>query len=167
MENPNIKMVAMPEYEDLKLDAEGTATYLGVDYQTLANWRWKKKGPQFVQSKDGAKVYYRISDLNRWLRSQRHGFDSNPDESVGYHECVEFKTIEAYPDGRLDPVNAAKYIGVTEGTLSGWRSKKIGPSFIKFSSETSTRGAGRVFYYLEDIDRWMDRQRVKTKEGGA
>jgi hypothetical protein len=51
-----------------------------------------------------------------------------------------------YPDGRLDSVNAAKYIGAKPKTLAQWRCEGKGPQFIK---------RGRIFYFKEDLDIWL------------
>ncbi len=50
-------------------------------------------------------------------------------------------------DGRMNPKNAAVYLGQAEKTLAMWRSKGTGPQFIKPN--------GRVFYYQEDLDAWL------------
>jgi hypothetical protein len=47
------------------------------------------------------------------------------------------------PDGRMDTVSAAAYVGVAPKTLAMWRWQGIGPRFIK---------RGRIFYYREDLD---------------
>lgn len=52
-----------------------------------------------------------------------------------------------YPDGRLDAVNAAKYIGAKPKTLAQWRCQGKGPQFIK---------RGRIFYFKEDLDNWLN-----------
>ena len=36
--------------------------------QTLARWRFERKGPRYV--KVGSKVLYRGEDLNRWVESR-------------------------------------------------------------------------------------------------
>lgn len=38
----------------------------GLDVGTLANLRWKKKGPKFF--KVGRRVYYFLKDVEDWLR---------------------------------------------------------------------------------------------------
>jgi hypothetical protein len=50
------------------------------------------------------------------------------------------------PDGRVDTKNTAFYLGVTEKTLAMWRCQGKGPRFIK---------RGRVFYFKEDLDAWI------------
>lgn len=39
---------------------------------TLANWRWKKRGPKWVKLGKGrqSKVVYRLSDVQRYERQQ-------------------------------------------------------------------------------------------------
>lgn len=62
--------------------------------------------------------------------------------------------IEVFPDGRLDVVNAARYLGLKEKTLAMMRCDGSGPQFIK---------RGRIFYFKEDLDAWLNQSgKVKT-----
>jgi len=45
------------------------ARYYGIPEQTLANWRCRKVGPQFVKA-EGKKILYRRKDIEDWL--ERH-----------------------------------------------------------------------------------------------
>lgn len=67
------------------------------------------------------------------------------------------KTVDVtmYPDGRLDTVNAAKYLGRSKKTLDCWRVNGTGPKFIK-------TGGARVFYFLTDLDEWLNGARVTS-----
>lgn len=69
----------------------------------------------------------------------------------------EMKTVDItmYPDGRLDASNAAKYLGRSTKTLDSWRVYGGGPKFIK-------TGGGRVFYFLADLDEWLNESRVTS-----
>jgi len=60
---------------------------------------------------------------------------------------IETVTVKMYPDGRLDTKNAALYLGLEEKTLAMKRSEGTGPSFIK---------RGRIFYFKEDLDAWIN-----------
>lgn len=62
---------------------------------------------------------------------------------------VQINTINiiTYPDGRLDTKNASLYLGLKEKTLAMMRSNGTGPQFIK---------RGRIFYYQEDLDNWLN-----------
>lgn len=51
-----------------------------------------------------------------------------------------------YPDGRLDTLNAAKYLGISLKTLAMMRTRGTGPKFIK---------PGRIFYYKADLTEWL------------
>lgn len=62
---------------------------------------------------------------------------------------IEKIKVVAYPDGRLDTENAARFLGLSPKTLAIMRSEGRGPSFIK---------QGRIFYYLDDLQAWMERQ---------
>jgi len=59
---------------------------------------------------------------------------------------MEIRDIEILPDGRMDTVNAALYIGLSQKTLAMKRSAGNGPRFIK---------RGKIFYRKEDLDEWI------------
>jgi len=59
---------------------------------------------------------------------------------------METVKVTAYPDGRMDSKNAAKYLGKSPKTLDMYRCKGGGPKFIK---------RGRVFYFIADLDAWL------------
>jgi len=61
--------------------------------------------------------------------------------------------LTVYPDGRMDSRNSATYLGVSEGTLALWRSRGIGPKFIKRS---------RIWYLIEDLDAWLAEARCQS-----
>src|SRR5256885_2983484 len=54
--------------------------------------------------------------------------------------------VTILPDGRMDRKNAARYLGLSVKTLAMHVSRGTGPKFIK---------RGRVFYFREDLDRWL------------
>lgn len=60
---------------------------------------------------------------------------------------TENKKVAFYPDGRMDTKNAAAYLGLSVKTLAMKRSNGTGPKFIK---------QGRIFYYKEDLDKWIN-----------
>lgn len=60
---------------------------------------------------------------------------------------IESIHITMFPDGRLDAKNAALYLGFKDKTLAIMRGNGSGPKFIK---------KGRVFYYKEDLDNWLN-----------
>jgi hypothetical protein len=60
---------------------------------------------------------------------------------------IESICIRMFPDGRLDTKNAALYLGLKEKTLAMMRSQGSGPPYIK---------RGRIFYYKEDLDLWIN-----------
>jgi hypothetical protein len=59
---------------------------------------------------------------------------------------LSFYQIHARPDGRLDPINAAAYLGLSPKTLANMRTLGTGPRFIK---------RGRIFYRIADLDAWL------------
>ncbi len=54
--------------------------------------------------------------------------------------------VTILPDGRMTRVDAARYLGLSTKTLAMYAVRGIGPKFIK---------RGRVFYFQEDLDRWL------------
>lgn len=60
---------------------------------------------------------------------------------------IEEINVVMYPDGRLDTKNAAKYLGLKEKTIAMMRGNGSGPRFIK---------RGRIFYFKEDLDCWLN-----------
>ena len=52
---------------------------------------------------------------------------------------------------------AAKFLGMSPGTLRWWRSIGRGPQFVKCG--------GAVRYRAEDITAWIDLNTVKPEEG--
>ena len=57
------------------------------------------------------------------------------------------KEVVMYPDGRLDVKNASSYLGLSEKTLAMMRCSGDGPKFVK---------RGRIFYFKEDLDSWLN-----------
>ena len=49
----------------------------------------------------------------------------------------------------VDTLGAAKFIGVSPGTLQNWRWKRKGPRYI------SRKACGRVLYRMEDLREWL------------
>lgn len=64
---------------------------------------------------------------------------------------VQTVQVIVLPDGRMDPKNASTYVGLSEKTLAMKRCNGTGPKFVK---------RGRIFYYREDLDAWLQRGRV-------
>ena len=71
---------------------------------------------------------------------------------------VESIEIIMFPDGRLDTKNAAMYLGLKEKTLAMMRGSGTGPKFIK---------RGRVFYFKEDLDSWLNAEGRLTSTAQA
>jgi hypothetical protein len=59
---------------------------------------------------------------------------------------IEHVKVVAFPDGRLDTSNAARFLGLSLKTLAMMRSAGTGPKFVK---------RGRIFYYLDDLRDWV------------
>ena len=50
------------------------------------------------------------------------------------------------PDGRMDRVNAARYLGLSPKTLAMYAVRGTGPKYVK---------RGKVFYFRNDLDNWL------------
>ncbi len=66
---------------------------------------------------------------------------------------MRVKEVVMFPDGRLDAKNAASYIGLSEKTLAMMRCEGSGPKYLK---------RGRIFYFREDLDTWIQSGRVSS-----
>ena len=64
---------------------------------------------------------------------------------------VQTANVVVLPDGRMDPKNASTYCGLSVKTLAMKRCNGTGPKFVKL---------GRIFYFREDLDAWLQRNRV-------
>ncbi len=62
-------------------------------------------------------------------------------------EDLIFPQVISLPDGRMDCVNAARYLGLRPKTLAMMRCNGTGPEFIK---------RGKIFYYQVDLDNWLN-----------
>lgn len=60
---------------------------------------------------------------------------------------IDSTPVFILPDGRLDALNAANYIGLSVKTMAMMRTKGTGPKFIK---------RGRIFYFRDDLDEWVN-----------
>jgi excisionase family DNA binding protein len=56
----------------------------------------------------------------------------------------------------LTSKEAAKLLGIKSTTLSNWRNTNRGPAYIK--------GEKLVFYKMEDIEKYLESKKVKTKD---
>ncbi len=73
-------------------------------------------------------------------------YGKNQDLQRGAMSFVQGATINISPDGRLDAESAAAYLNLSAKTLANYRSRGIGPRFIK---------RGRIFYRRADLDVWL------------
>jgi hypothetical protein len=70
------------------------------------------------------------------------------------HTEVKMVRVVAFPDGRLNTDNAARFLGLSTKTLAIMRSNGTGPRFVK---------RGRVFYFLDDLQSWVaESRRVRS-----
>jgi hypothetical protein len=56
---------------DVLFSPKAVAARYGVSTQTLAGWRWEKRGPRYV--KMAGRVRYRLSDLQEWESTFQRG----------------------------------------------------------------------------------------------
>lgn len=61
--------------------------------------------------------------------------------------------MQEYPDGRMSSGGAAQYLGFATKTLAKMRSEGTGPVYVK---------RGRVFYFKNDLDAWLNAGRVTS-----
>lgn len=66
--------------------------------------------------------------------------------------------VRTFPDGRMDSSNTAKYVGCSKKTLANMRTAGIGPAYVK---------RGRIFYFREDVDAWLQAGRVTSTQQSA
>ena len=59
---------------------EDAGRILGVARKTLDNWRWAGGGPLYL--KVGRNIWYRRSDLDRWLLSRLRSSTSDPGPAI-------------------------------------------------------------------------------------
>ncbi|MFZ5482994.1 MAG: helix-turn-helix transcriptional regulator [Pseudomonadota bacterium] len=71
---------------------------------------------------------------------------------------TQTSAITLFPDGRMDTRNASLYTGLSEKTLAMMRCNGTGPKFIK---------RGRVFYFQDDVDAWLNAQGRLTSTAQA
>lgn len=57
----------------------------------------------------------------------------------------------------VTPKEAAIRYGLSEGTLANWRCHREGPKFYKV-------GRKKIIYFLEDIEVWVRKNPVLTKD---
>lgn len=72
-------------------------------------------------------------------------------KKVNMTGTVQTANVVVLPDGRMDPKNASTYCGLSVKTLAMKRCNGTGPKFVKL---------GRIFYFREDLDAWLQRNRV-------
>jgi len=63
------------------------------------------------------------------------------------NSAVDQVTVRVLPDGRMDRVNAARYLGLEPKTLANLATRKKGPPVVKV--------AGRCFYFREALDSFI------------
>ena len=68
-------------------------------------------------------------------------------------DTVQIARVVALPDGRMDAKNASTYCGLSVKTLAMKRCNGSGPKFVKL---------GRVFYFKDDLDAWLQRDRFAS-----
>lgn len=66
IEIESVKVRCLP---DGRMDPTNSAAYLGLDEKTLANYRSRGTGPEFV--KVGGRIFYFRDSLDRWIAEGR------------------------------------------------------------------------------------------------
>ena len=57
-------------FDEDRMNRQQAADYLGLTYSTLKNWACTGEG-DLPYHKVGGRVYYRRSDLDKWLESRK------------------------------------------------------------------------------------------------
>lgn len=65
------------------LSPRQAADFLGVKTRTLKTWRWRGSGPSYVRlgNKNGARIMYRLSDLEDWVGARVYRSTSDASSS--------------------------------------------------------------------------------------
>ncbi|MBT3509310.1 MAG: DNA-binding protein [Nitrospina sp.] len=71
------------------------------------------------------------------------------------HKSVE---VNIFPDGRMDVPNASDYVGYSQKTMAMMRCHGTGPKFVKL---------GRIFYFKDDLDDWIVKNKRSSTAKGA
>jgi len=58
--------------------------------------------------------------------------------------------------GMLNQEEAARFLNVQPRTLEGWRQRRIGPRFVRYSMRC-------VRYRAQDLQAWLDNQSIDTE----
>jgi hypothetical protein len=103
----------------------------------LQNSAYDINGKNYLQALPGSVLYPRYAFCHA-ISCQKKG---------GSVESVEQVRVRVLPDGRLTRSDAARYIGAAEKTLAMWQLQGKGPRSVKVG--------GRVFYYRDDLDRFI------------
>ena len=76
------------------------------------------------------------------------GFENRFEEKGQYMKNLANPgDVRTYPDGRVDAVNAARFLGCSVKTLAHLRCSGRGPAFIKKT---------RIWYYVSDLEAWLN-----------
>ena len=79
----------------------------------------------------------------------------NPSKSgIASKSDIADTQIQILPDGRMDVINAALYIGCHRGTLDNWRVLGQGPKFHKV--------AKKIYYKKAELDSWITSRESRT-----
>lgn len=55
----------------------------------------------------------------------------------------------------LTPKEVSERFGLAVGTLANWRSRRVGPPFVK--------AGGSVLYHVDELHGWLDRHRQRCR----
>ena len=69
---------------------------------------------------------------------------------------LRVRKVDILPDGRMDRANAAVYLGLSYGTLKNWPKRGWGPPYVRLGH--------KAFYYKDDLDWWIEKQRDRNHE---
>jgi uncharacterized protein YjcR len=75
-------------------------------------------------------------------------------------EREQMGTDEVQPK-MMTSAEVSEYLGVSLNTLQKWRSRNIGPKYVKYGGANSAA----IRYYAEDLSKFKTAHTVRTRQG--
>jgi len=128
--------------EPLNLTPQELADRWRMDSQTLANWRTRGAGPNYI--KLGGIILYPLVMVEAYEKqnvvTSTPGAESSPGPKLTTMPLLDGRELHLNPD------ELAERWHLSRGTLASWRCKGGGPRFIKFGR--------RPLYPISEVERF-------------
>jgi len=74
--NQAVEIEVVKAFPDGRLDTKNASKYIGLSERTMAQLRWRGKGPKYIKR---GLVFYFLKDLDAWLKEGEaiHGKDKD------------------------------------------------------------------------------------------